>query len=73
MNKKFIFLTVLIASLIMACKKEGFIEGPNASIHLSEDTLFFDTVFTTTGSITQFFRIYNDNDQKLRVSDVSLA
>ena len=73
MNKKFILLTVLIASLIMACKKEGFIEGPNASIHLSEDTLFFDTVFTTTGSITQFFRIFNDNDQKLRVSNVSLA
>jgi hypothetical protein len=30
-------------------------------------------VFTSTGSVTQFFRIYNTNNQKLRLSSVQLS
>lgn len=39
---------------------------------ISADTLKYDTVFTTTGSVTQFFKIINENDQKLRLSSVKL-
>lgn len=39
----------------------------------SIDTLHFDTVFTSVGSVTQLFRIYNENNQKLRLSTVSLS
>jgi len=35
--------------------------------------LSFDTVFTTVGSITQSFKIFNNNDQKLRLSSVKLS
>ena len=73
MNKRFFLLTALSAYLFLGCKKEGFIESPDARLGLSADTLFFDTVFTTTGSITQFVKIYNDNSQKLRLTSVSLA
>ena len=65
-------LTTLISFLVMACKKEGFIESPDAHVRLSEDTLFFDTVFTTTGSVTQYFIIHNENNQKLRLTSVQL-
>jgi len=73
MNKRFILLTVISAYLILGCNKEGFIDSPDARLSVSADTLFFDTVFTTVGSVTQFFKIYNDNSQKLRLSSVTLA
>ncbi len=56
-----------------SCKKESYITSPDASIGLSSDTLFFDTVFVTKGSVTKSFKIINTNDQKLRLSDVKLA
>jgi hypothetical protein len=37
------------------------------------DTLSFDTVFTQVGSVTQSFKIFNNNDQKLRLSQVKLS
>ena len=63
---------VLIILIAFSCKKTSFISSPNASLSFSNDTLHFDTVFTTTGSITQGFKIFNQNDQKLRLSQVRL-
>ena len=40
---------------------------------MSADTLSYDTVFTTVGSITKSFKIFNDNNQKLLLSKVKLA
>ena len=39
---------------------------------LSADTLKYDTVFTSVGSVTQSFKIINENNQKLRLSSVKL-
>ena len=64
-----IILSVLFAA---SCRKTSFITSPNASVTFSTDTLHFDTVFTTAGSITQSFKIFNQNDQKLRLSAVRL-
>jgi len=58
--------------LLFACRKTGFITSPDARIVLTVDTLKFDTVFTTAGSVTQSFKIINDNDQKLRLSSIRL-
>ena len=68
----------LLASLILcvalvACKKETLITSKDASIVLSTDTLHFDTVFTSVGTITQYFTIRNANHQKLHLSSVRLA
>lgn len=63
-------LTVL--TIASSCKKTSFIDSPNAFVTLSADTLHFDTVFTTTGSVTQSFKIFNQNDRKLRLSEVKL-
>ena len=58
--------------LFFSCKKENFITSPQARLSVSADTLFYDTVFTTAGSITKSFKIFNLNDQKLRLSKVKL-
>jgi hypothetical protein len=65
-------LVFLIFLVLLACRKTSFINSPDAAVAFSADTLHFDTVFTTTGSVTQSFKIFNDNNQKLRLSQVKL-
>lgn len=66
------FYSLLFTIFLAACKKESFITSPDAKVNLSTDTLRFDTIFTTTGSTSRFFKIKNDNNQKLRISSVNL-
>ena len=58
--------------LFFSCKKESFITSSNARLSISADSVKFDTVFTSIGSITQSFKIFNDNNQKLLLSKVKL-
>jgi len=67
-----VYTAVLLLILFQGCKKDSFVTGKDAVITLSADTLRFDTVFTTTGSITQLFKISNNNSQKLKISNVTL-
>lgn len=69
----YLFLLILIVAAAMpSCKKDTFITSSDASVYLSIDTLNFDTVFNGTGSVTQYFKIFNNNNQKLRLSEVKL-
>ena len=72
MKKQLILLLPLFAVLVFACRKNSFNNSPNALIELSEDTLLFDTVFVSTGSVTEQVKIINLNDQKLHLSAVKL-
>jgi len=63
---------ILLVLFIASCKKDSFITSPDAQVSLSADTLHFDTVFTSMGSVTQSFKIFNNNNQKLKLSSVSL-
>src|SRR5690606_41757337 len=68
-----ILLPALFSLLILfACRKDSFITGPDAIVRVTADTLKYDTVFTQTGSVTQSFKIVNENDKKLRLSSVKL-
>lgn len=72
-NYLFIIAAIALCSSMAACKKNSFITSTDALIFTSEDTLHFDTVFTTTGSTTQSFKIFNANDRKLLISGVELS
>ncbi|HTB99854.1 MAG TPA: hypothetical protein VK705_04170 [Ferruginibacter sp.] len=71
---KIFLLPLAFCMLLYACKKDSFITSSNASVYtnLYNDTLSFDTVFTSVGSITQSFKIFNNNNQKLLLSKVKL-
>ncbi|MFI5128865.1 MAG: choice-of-anchor Q domain-containing protein [Chitinophagales bacterium] len=70
---KAIALLILSAvTLLSACRKDSFITSGDARITITVDTLKYDTVFPTTGSISQFFKIVNENNQSLRLSSVKL-
>lgn len=75
MKVRSIFFLLLIAfgNCLISCKKTTFTDSPDALLFTSTDVLHFDTVFTTVGSITQSFKIFNANDQKLRISNIELA
>jgi hypothetical protein len=70
---KFLFFFFLISLIIFSCKKDSFITSHDAKLNTSADTLFYDTVFTSTGSVTQSFKIFNDNNQKLKLSSLKLS
>ncbi len=65
-------ISISIFILFFSCTKESFITTADAQVFISADTLKYDTVFTTAGSITQSFKIFNENDQKLRLSSIKL-
>src|SRR5215210_6413864 len=69
---KFIALIFVTAIIVCSCKKDSFISSPQALLGLSTDSLTFDTVFTSVGSITKSFKIFNLNNQKLQLSKVKL-
>lgn len=71
MKAAFLFL-MSATLLVFSCRKESFITSPEARVRITVDTLKFDTVFTQVGSVTQSFKIVNENDQKLRLTSVSL-
>lgn len=68
----FCLLSVAYCLFITSCKKDSFITSEFAQLSISTDSLKYDTVFTTTGSITKSFKIINENNQKLRLSKVKL-
>ncbi|MEO7524033.1 MAG: hypothetical protein ABIT58_08065 [Ferruginibacter sp.] len=57
---------------LVACKKETFITSSNANVNITRDSIKFDTVFTSAGSVTKSFKVINENNQKLRLSKVKL-
>ena len=72
MNKLFPALPFVILIVISSCKKDSFITSKDASINFSSDTLHFDTVFTSTGSISGWVKVFNSNSQKILISDIRL-
>lgn len=55
------------------CQRQSWDTNPEHKLRLSTDTLFFDTVFATVGSVTLPLKLYNDHDASLRVEDLHLA
>jgi hypothetical protein len=73
---KYSILLLLISLIftINSCKKKDQIDtSPSVHLRFSADTVYFDTVFTTVGSVTQRLMVYNDNANKVVVSSISLG
>ena len=66
-------LFFVMGLILFSCKKENITNDPSDLLQTSTDSLHFDTVFTSTGSITQFVRIINNNNKAIIISSVSLA
>lgn len=65
-----IFSLLLLAGSFVSCKKPFLLSKGNLSF--SADTLVFDTVFTTIGSTTKQFKIYNNQSRTVKIEEIEL-
>jgi len=74
MPTKIIFILSLCCAIALqwGCRKEEVFDM-NSSLEFSLDTLRFDTVFTELGSSTRFFKVYNNSDLSIKISNIQLA
>lgn len=63
-------LPFLFLGTFSSCKKPVLLSKGN--LFFSTDTLVFDTVFTTIGSTTQQFKIYNASNRTVNIEEIEL-
>jgi len=63
-----LFLIIVFSS---SCKKDAL--NTDGALTFSVDTVIFDTVFTTIGSATRQFKIYNPSKDEVNISSIMLA
>ena len=73
MFKQITIISILCFTALLACKKNRYTSDIKDTISFNTDTVFFDTVFTTIGSSTRKFKIYNKNRKKIKISNIKLA
>jgi hypothetical protein len=71
--KLFLFVLALLAVFTLTqCHKEKFTTDGGAKLEFSRDTIFFDTVFSTIGSTTQYLKVFNKHNESIRISEIIL-
>lgn len=71
--KPFFLVSFFTLFILSSCKKDVLLTDSGARLNFSTDSVLFDTVFTTVGSTTKVFKIYNPHSQTLNISRVFLA
>jgi hypothetical protein len=64
------FALLVLSTTMQSCNKSVLLSKKNLSF--SVDTLVFDTVFTTIGSTTQQFKIYNNDKRTIHIDEIEL-
>ena len=62
---------VLVCFVFFSCKKETVDTNNSGSLNFSNDTITFDTVFASVGSITKILKVYNNNENDI-YTDIEL-
>lgn len=72
--KNILFLfSISLSVCLLSCGRRDNVTTDIAGLKLSNDTVFFDTVFTTIGSATEVFLMKNSSNDVLRIDEVRLA
>lgn len=78
MIKKVVFISFLVIALcgiiFTSCRKDrAFNNSSDFRLILSTNEVMFDTVFSTVGSATRMIYVKNPSDQRILISNISLA
>jgi hypothetical protein len=68
-----ILLVVSIFFSLNSCEDEGYMTSSDAQLGFSTDTVMFDTIFTTIGSTTQHFKVYNPYNENVLISRIRVS
>jgi hypothetical protein len=66
-------LALVLMVFFYQCQDEKIITDPSARLGFSTDTVRFDTIFSTVGSTTKAFKIYNNHHDNLNISSIYLG
>lgn len=68
-------LSTLLLNLLPSCDglDDHYSTNPTYRLSFSTDTLAFDTIFSSIGSTTRQFMIYNKNSEPLNIESIMLA
>lgn len=70
--KPYILLITLLLALI-GCQPDILSNDPTAQLVFSQDSVLFDTVFTTMGSSTKQMMVYNPNKNAILIDRVEMS
>lgn len=73
---RLLFTFVMMAWWAMglsSCRQDRFEPNANVELRFETDTLLFDTVFVTAGSITKRFKVFNTTNRNISIDEVYLA
>lgn len=75
MNIKTVFSIVIIVFLVsfFSCKKEIISSYPSEQLMFSADTVYLDTIFTNTSSSTRLLKVYNKENNWIKIPRVYLG
>jgi hypothetical protein len=71
LNIGIVLLLLALSGSFFSCKKDKFLTQ-GGQVDFSTDTLKFDTVFTSLGSVTRSFKIYNSNSKRIKIESIKL-
>ncbi len=70
-------LQILAVGVLMvflfSCEEEGYMSSSDVQLKFSNDTITFDTIFTTIGSTTKRFTVKNPYNEDVLISRIRLA
>ncbi|MFA6199594.1 MAG: hypothetical protein WC679_04215 [Bacteroidales bacterium] len=65
---------VLVGSVLMSCvSEEDYATDKSIKLRFSSDTLRFDTIFTTMGSVTKTIMVYNKESKPIKIDQIRLG
>jgi hypothetical protein len=65
-------LAALIVFSFVSCEDDKYFTASDAMLQFSKDTLTFDTIFTSIGSTTRHFAVYNPYDENILISRIRM-
>ena len=69
-----VFICLILLAFSWSCRKADKTDSsPSLMLSFSVDTVMFDTVLTTVGSVTKRLLVYNRNKNKVVVSQIQLG
>lgn len=73
MRNALLFILAALFTLSVSCRREDALSTQPLQLRFSTDTLMLDTVFEGIGSSTYQLKVYNDQKEKVKISEIRLA
>ncbi len=68
-----LWFAVALCLLGFSCERDHIFTDRPVILEFSSDTVWFDTIFTTVGSTTQQLKVYNPEEDYIRIDEIRLA